>query len=235
MPRRTRSASIRLEDDPLWGSLSQTSGSTARAWSILWFAFPGRSTIVARWLRGVLGSRTAAVLGCEPLECPGQDAAASGGQIFKDFGGRWSLVINSADLVGGEVFVIEGLQGEGCSSRVMAVYSKLGQDFAPCQLLFRDLIVSSMLDNAIEELVEIDVGGINLGFGVEPGASVCVEFPELCDKIFVLRSSVNEVFGNPVGRRHRGRLRPQGRRNRDPPDDASQNSRRIEVDVVVVR
>lgn len=228
-------ASIRLEDDPLRRSLSQTSSSAARTWGIFWFAFSSRSTIVTGWLRGVLSSGAAAILRCEALERPSQNPAASGGQIFEDFGGRWGFVVNSADFVGGEVFVVKCLQSEGGSCRVMAVYPKLRQDFAPCQLLFRDLVVSAMLDNAVEELVEIDVGGINLGFGVEPGASVCVEFPELCDKIFVLRSSVNEVFGNPVGRRHRGRLRPQGRRNRDPPDDASQNSRRIEVDVVVVR
>lgn len=117
----------------------------------------------------------------------------------------------------------------------MAVYSKLRQDFAPCQLLLRDLVVSAMLNNAIEELVEIDVGGIDLGLGIEPGASVGVEIPELCDEIFVLGSPVDEMFGDPIGRRHRGRVRPQGRRNRNPPGDAIKDPRRIEVDVVVVR
>jgi hypothetical protein len=86
-----------------------------------------------------------------------------------------------------------------------------------------------MLDDAIEELVEIDVGGIDLWFGVESGASVCVEFPELCNEVFVLRGPVDEMLWDPVGRRHRGRVRPQGRRNRNPPGDAIQDLKQIQV------
>lgn len=47
-----------------------------------------------------------AVLRCEALERPGQDPAASSGQILEDFGRRRGLVVNSSDLVGGEVLVV---------------------------------------------------------------------------------------------------------------------------------
>lgn len=87
----------------------------------------------------------------------------------------------------------------------MAVNSKLGQDLAPCQLLLRDLVISAMLDNAVEKLVEVDVGSIDLWFGIEPGAPVCVELSEFGDEVFVLGSPIDEMFRDPVSRRHRDR------------------------------
>ena len=120
--------------------------------------------------------------------------------------------MNRLDLVGGKVLVVEGLQRERGCCRVVTMNPKLDQDLTPRQLPVRDLVVPAMLDNAIEELVKINVSSIDLRFGIEPGGSLRVEISELGDELFVLGGPVDKVFCDPIGGRHHGRVRPRGRR-----------------------
>lgn len=122
--------------------------------------------------------------------------------------------MDGADLVGGEVLVVGGLETECSGCLVGGADPKLCADPAPGQLLIGDPIIAAALDDVVEDLEKIELVRGYLGLRVEPGASLGVEISQLVDEVFVLGSAIDNVLGWSL-RHHRGRLCPlRGARGR---------------------
>lgn len=200
--------SVWLEDDPLRRSVPEATRCSGGAWCILRFGVPGRSPVVAGRLRRVVsGGAIALVI----LEGSRQQVAALGSEVFEDLGRGRRFVVDGADLVGGQVFVVGGLEAEGDGGLVGRVDAELCSGGTPGEFLVRDLVIASVLDDVVEDLEEIEMAVSYFGLGVEAGASFGVEGLELLDKGLVLGGAVDGVLWHGLLRRHRGRSARGGR------------------------
>ncbi len=129
-----------------------------------------------------------------------QEGASLGRRILQDLGWRGFLVVDSLDLVGRQVLVENLLQGIGIGRRTRSHEVESFADFAPHQLLLRHFVVSSELDDVIEQLEEVDDEIAHFGFGVEIGATLLVKHPEIVDELLIFGSAINYVF--PLRRSH---------------------------------
>lgn len=116
--------------------------------------------------------------------------------------------MDGADLVGGEILVVGGLETEGSGCFIGGADPKLCADPAPGQLLVGDPIIAAALDDVIEDLQKVELVWCDLGLRVKPRASLGVEVSQLVDEIFVLGSAIDDMLGGPL-RHHRGRLCPR--------------------------
>lgn len=108
------------------------------------------------------------------------------------------------DFVGGQLLVKDLLQCICICWRIMPHQPKPFAHLAPHELLVRDLVVASIFDDEIENLVKVNIHVSHLGLWVEGGAALLVELAQVLDELFILGSSVDSVLDGWFWRRHFG-------------------------------
>lgn len=113
--------------------------------------------------------------------------------------------MDGPDLISGKVPVTSSLQSEADTS-VVGIETKLVGSAAPKQLLSRELVVPTLLDNVLECLQEVQTLVSDLGLWVELGAALGVKLSELVDELLIFGGAVDGVVCDRLLRRHGGRL-----------------------------
>lgn len=150
---RARWASIRLEYNSLGRILSQAPRGSSRARGVFRRPLSNRCTLIA--IRVFVTCIPAH--GSKVLQCPRQKTTTFSSRVLENLRWRRFLVVNRLDLIGGQIFVEEGLQAESSCWRVAGHQSKILAHPTPSQLLVRNSIVASVLYNVIEKLEQVDV------------------------------------------------------------------------------
>lgn len=99
--------------------------------------------------------------------------------------------MHCANLKGGEVLVKLFLQRKGSRGFIVGVDAELSGHATPCQLLLRNLVVTTVGDDVIEHLEQIKMDRADLGFRVERRASLGVIIAKSRHELFIFRSAVN--------------------------------------------
>jgi len=106
------------------------------------------------------------------------------------------------DLVRGQLLVEDLLQCICICWGIMPHQAKTFAHLAPHELLVRDLVVATIFDDVVENLVKVDIHVSHLGLWVEIGAALLVELAQILDELFILGSSVDRVLHGWFWRRH---------------------------------
>lgn len=112
--------------------------------------------------------------------------------------------MDGSDFVSCQVPVVGTLQNEADLILIVSFDAKFKCHVLPEQLFVRDLVVTTIVDNIVEDLEEVDLAVSNLGLGVKLSASFLVEFPELVDEGLILGGAINGVLRDRLLGRHAG-------------------------------
>lgn len=107
-------------------------------------------------------------------------------------------------LVCGELFVEDLLQRVGICWCVMSHQAQPFTHLAPHKLLVRNLVVASIFNDVVEELVKIDVHIPHLRLWIEICSALLVELAQVLDELFIFGGSIDGMFDSGFWGCHSG-------------------------------